>query len=109
MNIKEFSIRCSLFFISSLFIFSCSIAPNHGLILTQVSYPGEFNSENDVLDKKEGIGCQVSILGLVSVGDASAGGVAREYAISKISTTDYKFTGILYPVYGRLCIFVRGE
>ncbi|MCG9876079.1 MAG: TRL-like family protein [Leptospiraceae bacterium] len=105
--------RIFILFSNALFIGlllnSCAVAPNHGLILTQVSYPGEFNAENDVLDKKEGMACQVSFFGLIALGDISVGSVAREFAIAKVSTTDYNFTGILYPAYGRLCIFVRGE
>ncbi|NCN11370.1 MAG: TRL-like family protein [Leptospira sp.] len=107
---KSMKLGIQYLILLSLFLcFSCAVAPTHGLFYTKVAYPGDFNSENDVLDKKAGSSCQVSFLGLITYGDISAGGVAREYAISKISSTDYVFTGIVYPAYGRLCIIVRGE
>lgn len=109
MILNKIFILISNALIIGFLLSSCAVAPNHGLILTQVSYPGEFNAENNVLDKKEGMGCQVSFFALITLGDASVGSVAREFAITKVSTTDYNFTGILYPAYGRLCIFVRGE
>lgn len=98
-----------LFLCLGLFHLNCAIAPTHGLVYTNVSFPGEFNSENDVLVRRTAEGCQIHLLGLVSLGDASPGSIARRNEIRRIATIDHRFTGILFPVYGKYCTRIGGD
>lgn len=97
------------FFILLVSLSHCAIGPTHGIIWTETRFPGEFNTENTIVAKRFGTGCLTSVLGLISLGDAGAGGVARENGISRIATIDHSFTAILFPLYGRYCTIVGGE
>ncbi|WCL47761.1 TRL domain-containing protein [Leptospira sp. GIMC2001] len=91
------------------FLSNCAIGPNHGAIYTDIRYPGEFNIDNQVLGSKSGQACQYMLFGLITVGDSSAGGIARKFGILRLATIDYRFRGIFYPVYGQFCTEVTGE
>jgi hypothetical protein len=93
----------------SLSISHCAFGPTHGVIWTETKFPGEFNTENTIVAKRFGKGCLTSVLGLISLGDAGAGSVARENGISRIATIDHSFTALLFPLYGRYCTIVGGE
>ncbi|MCC5814447.1 MAG: TRL-like family protein [Leptospira sp.] len=106
--------KCSIYCLLALtigtfFHASCAIAPTHGLLYTNTNFPGEFNTNNDVLAKRYGTGCQSHYLGLVSIGDAAAGSIAKKHEIRRIATVDHSFTGILFPLYGKYCTIVGGD
>lgn len=90
-------------------LFSCAIAPTHGLLYTYTQFPGTFNPANDVLPIRKAEGCQYSILGLIAFGNSEAGAIARNHEIRRIATIDYSFLGILFPLYGKFCTIVRGD
>ncbi|MCB1179497.1 MAG: TRL-like family protein, partial [Leptospiraceae bacterium] len=58
-----------------LLIFN-NCGPLNGALVTNTTYAGEYNQNNDVKSEKTAEGCQVSYLGLVGLGDAGAGSIA---------------------------------
>lgn len=88
---------------------NCAIGPVHGWFYTNTEFPGEYNPQNNVLATKISRGCATSYLGLVSLGDASAGSVAKIGGIEKIATIDHSTFSVLGPVYQSYCTIVYGE
>jgi hypothetical protein len=101
-----------MFFIYSIIILaltSCAIGPTSGILFTNNSFAGEFNPSNKVKSIKTGEGCQWSVLGLVSYGNAGAGKIAYEYKIERIATIDHSTLNILVGLFQNYCTIVTGE
>ncbi|MCE9500030.1 MAG: TRL-like family protein [Leptospira sp.] len=88
---------------------ACAIGPTHGMLFTNNDFPGEFNPANNVKSVKTGYGCQISILGLVSVGNAAAGQIAFDSKIERIATIDHSTINVLSVLFARYCTIVTGE
>ncbi len=89
--------------------YSCATGPTHGFIFTNNDFPGEFNPNNDVKAVKSAEGCQHAILGLVTLGDAGAGQVAKDNKIERIATIDHSTISFLTGIYRSYCTKVTGE
>lgn len=67
----------------------------------------EVITENTV-GTKSGEGCETSILGWVTTGDASVQTIAAKAGITKVASVDHKHTNIL-GIYAKYCGVVTGE
>ncbi len=83
--------------------------PVNGLLFTENLFPGEFNQANDVKSDKKGEGCITQVLFLAMWGDASAGGVAMENGIKRISHIDHRTLNAGLGTFSRYCTIVYGE
>ncbi|HMY67499.1 MAG TPA: TRL-like family protein [Leptospiraceae bacterium] len=98
------------YFIIIAVIFSrCAIGPVNGALFTDTNFPGQFNSENNVAPDRSSSGCQHSILGLFSWGDAGAGSTAHRNGITKIAVIDHSAFSVLFSAYRNYCTKVTGE
>lgn len=82
--------------------------PVHGLFFTQNKFPGEINPANDVPSTKRAEGCLHYIFFFIMWGDASAGSIALQNKIKRISSIDHS-TLSAFGIYGNYCTIVRGE
>jgi hypothetical protein len=59
---------------------------------------------------KKGEACVLNILSLVTIGDASIDKAKRDGGITQVSSVDHDIFGIniLYLVFGKTCVVVRG-
>jgi hypothetical protein len=94
---------------SSLALGGCAVGPTHGLLWTDIEYPSQWNAQNSVPSLREAEGCQIQVFTLFTLGKAGAGEIAFQSGIRRIATIDQRFTGFLYPVYGRYCTIVTGD
>ncbi|PJZ46387.1 TRL-like family protein [Leptospira brenneri] len=104
--------KMKLVFVSLLSVFlfaNCAVGPTHGLVFSSTKFAGTFNPENNVKATKEAKGCQLTILHLISVGDAGAGLIANKNGISKIATIDHSSLSILTGLFRNYCTIVTGE
>ncbi|MCB1174482.1 MAG: TRL-like family protein [Leptospiraceae bacterium] len=81
----------------------------HGLAGTYTVYPGEFQPANDVAFEQEAEGCQHSFLGLVALGHASVGYIAKENRIGRIAIVDHAALVLWSGIYTRYCTIITGE
>lgn len=110
MTNTKFRISLVILTFFVMWLFShCAVAPTHGLIYTETVFPGEFNPHADIKAKRYAKGCQFHLFGMVSMGDAGAGSIARKNEIRRIATIDHSFTGFLFPVFGKYCTIVGGD
>ncbi|OJH40836.1 hypothetical protein BON30_07845 [Cystobacter ferrugineus] len=68
----------------------------------------EFINEQARLGNKSAEGCVMSILGIVTTGDATASDAARKANITRITHVDHKFENIL-GIYAKYCVTVFGD
>ncbi|EOQ90397.1 TRL-like family protein [Leptospira yanagawae serovar Saopaulo str. Sao Paulo = ATCC 700523] len=104
--------KMKIVFISLLSVFlfaNCAIGPTHGFLYNSTKFAGTINPENNVKAVKEAKGCQLTILYLVSVGDAGAGLIANKNGISKIATIDHSSFSLLTGLFRNYCTIVSGE
>ncbi|RHX77745.1 TRL-like family protein [Leptospira yasudae] len=87
---------------------NCSVGPLHGSWFTNVNFPGEINTSNNVASVKKAEGCAQTILHLVSWGEAGAGQIALDNKISKIASIDHSAFNVL-GIYKSYCTIVSGE
>ena len=87
----------------------CAVGPVNGLIYSETRFAGEFNSANDVKYVKEGKSCLHNILGMITLGSASAGRVAQNSGIKRIALIDHSTLNVFQILYGRYCTHVYGE
>ncbi|MCG3175022.1 MAG: hypothetical protein GMKNLPBB_03356 [Myxococcota bacterium] len=80
-----------------------------------VTNAGIFNSTSanervteNAIGSKTGEGCAMSILGIVTLGDASVREAAKKGGISKVGTVDHNHMNIL-GVYANYCVVVSGD
>lgn len=97
-----------LLFILFLFYFNCASGPVGGLLFTSTEYAGEVNSDNSIPIIAEARGCQISLLGIFSVGDSSAGQIASNSGIRRIATIDHSVFSILHIAFVRNCTIITG-
>lgn len=94
----------------ALFFFQlhCASGPVGGLLFTYNEYAGEVNPDNSIPSIAEAKGCQISLLGLFSVGDSSAGQIAFNSGIRRIATIDHSVFSILHIAFVRNCTIITG-
>ncbi|WP_425593158.1 TRL-like family protein [Leptospira licerasiae] len=90
-------------------MFNCATGPVNGSLFTSVSFPGEFNTANNVSPVKKAESCTKSVLGLFTWGDSGAGTIALENKITKISAIDHSTMTVLNFIYREYCTIVTGE
>ena len=96
-------------YILILFLFcNCASGPVGGLLYTNVEFAGEVNYDSSIPILAESRGCQISILGLFSVGDSSAGQIAMNTGIRRIATIDHSILSILHIAYVQNCTIITG-
>ncbi|MCB1192379.1 MAG: TRL-like family protein [Leptospiraceae bacterium] len=100
--------RQILFLCMIFFLGNCAVGPVSGVLFTSNKFAGEINTTNVVPPFVTATGCQHSILGLVSFGNAGAGDIANNKGIQRIATIDYSTFSILQVVYSRYCTIVTG-
>ncbi|WP_425460800.1 TRL-like family protein [Leptospira langatensis] len=88
---------------------NCANGPVGGFLFTGTTFPGEFNTLNNVSPTKKAEGCTRSVLGLITWGDSGAGQIALENGITKIATIDHSTMSVLTLVYRDYCTIVAGE
>lgn len=87
---------------------ACIPGPSKGFLYTGTKFQGA--AARDVVpETKEAEGCMTSILLLGAWGNASAGAIAQEAGITRISKVDHKSFGILVPIFRRFCTVVKGS
>jgi hypothetical protein len=77
-----------------------------GTIYADVSYANE-PTDNDV-GRKKGEACAISILGLVTTGDAGIKTAAEAAGITQIASVDATYTNVL-GIYSKYCTVVSGD
>jgi hypothetical protein len=87
---------------------NCASGPVHGLIFTYNDYAGEMNADRTIPASIQSIGCQYSVLGLMSFGNSGAGQIAYDKGIKRISSIDYSVLSILTIFFNRNCTIVTG-
>ena len=97
-------------FVSIIVLTGCQtpMTPQGGLLVTSASYPHFQAVVDGDLGSRTGESSCVSILGLVSVGDASVERAARSSGITKIKTVDHHFLQVL-GLYSQYKTIVTGE
>ena len=90
------------------FNLNCASGPVGGLLYTNNDYAGEVNPDNSIPSIAEAKGCQISLLGLFSVGDSSAGQIASNSGIRRIATIDHSVFSILHIAFVRNCTIITG-
>ena len=90
------------------FNFNCAVGPVSGLIYTNNEYAGEVNPDNSIPIIAEARGCQISLFGIFSVGDSSAGQIAFNNGIQRIATIDHSVFSILQIAFVRNCTIITG-
>jgi hypothetical protein len=91
-----------------LLCFHCASGPVGGLLFTNSDYSGEVNPDTSIPILAEARGCQISILGIFSVGDSSAGQIASNYGIRRIATIDHSVFSVLHIAFVRNCTIITG-
>lgn len=100
----------SKYFIMIIILFSrCAIGPVNGALFTNTDFPGQFNTDSSVGTDRSASGCQHSVLGLISWGDAGAGSTAHRNGIRKIAAVDHSTFSVLFSAYRNYCTKVTGE
>ncbi|PNV75251.1 TRL-like family protein [Leptospira inadai] len=103
--------RMILFLIFILFagsVSNCAVGPVYGYLYTSTSFPGELNVSNAVTPAKKGQSCMTSFAGLVTWGSSSAGKLALENKITRISTIDHS-TKSYVGLIRKYCTIIAGE
>ena len=90
-----------------MFLSSCAVTPHMPgvLVLTKGNVTTTLVKKPA---KKTGSACTISILGLVTVGNASIDSAIKKGKIKKVSYIDNSYKNIL-GVYQQYCTLVRGE
>jgi len=84
------------------------VVPPVGQVYNDFTAPLDTNVNNTEMGSKQGESSCYSILGLVSLGDASISTAAKNGKISKVMHADYKYFNIL-GVYQEYTTVVYGE
>ncbi|TGL78712.1 TRL-like family protein [Leptospira yasudae] len=93
----------------SVLLSNCSaVGPLYGGIVSNITFPGEINSSNNVASTKKAEGCVHTVLSLVTWGEAGAGQTALDNKISKIASIDHSAFNI-FGIYRSYCTIVSGE
>jgi hypothetical protein len=103
----------SLIFAAPLLLSGCAAGfafSAHGTPLGALYAEAASNEQvsDNAIGTKTGEACAKSILGLITLGDASVATAARAAGIAKISVIDHNVTNIL-GVYATYCVVVHGE
>ncbi|MBH9970282.1 MULTISPECIES: TRL-like family protein [unclassified Commensalibacter] len=69
---------------------------------------GPISATDHTVTSKKGASCAHNLLGIVASGDASIDSAKKKAGITKVSSVDYKTTGI-FPFYGKTCVNIKGE
>ncbi|WP_078125118.1 TRL-like family protein [Leptospira alexanderi] len=93
----------------SVFLSNCATGPQQGLVVTNITFPGEINPSNNISTVKKAEGCAHNILYLVTWGNAAAGQIALDNKISRIANIDHSTFSVLGHVYSNYCTIVSGE
>jgi hypothetical protein len=108
MKLKIFNLLIMLGFL--LFTAtSCATGPVGSLLFNYTYFPGEVNTTGELVTTKKATGCSYSALGLFSWGDSSAGGIAMENGITRITFVDHHAVNVLVLLYREYCTTVLGE
>ena len=94
---------------SNCLIYNQTTGPTTGLMLTINRFPGQFNPNNDVKSTKNATGCLYNFSYLFTWGNASAGSLALENKIQRISTIDHYTANSFSGVYNVYCTTIYGE
>ncbi|HBS07029.1 MAG TPA: TRL-like family protein [Leptospiraceae bacterium] len=88
---------------------ACVTGPSSGFLFSKTKFAGEINPSNEVSASVSAEGCQHQILGLVAIGEAGAGQIARDNDIRRIATVDHSSLNVLIMLYRNYCTIVTGE
>ncbi|MBP7284666.1 MAG: TRL-like family protein [Leptospiraceae bacterium] len=91
-----------------LLVLNCASGPVGGLLYTNTEYAGEVNPDSSIPILAEAKGCQISVLGIFSVGDSSAGQIAMNSGIRRIATIDHSIFSILHIAFVQNCTIITG-
>lgn len=98
----------NLLVLFSFLVFNCASGPVGGLLYTNTEYAGEVNPDSSIPILAEAKGCQISVLGIFSVGDSSAGQIALDSGIRRIATIDHSMLSILHIGFVQNCTIITG-
>ncbi|MEQ8353277.1 MAG: TRL-like family protein [Leptospiraceae bacterium] len=88
---------------------ACVTGPSSGFLFSKTTFAGEINPSNEVSADVSAEGCQHQVLGLIALGEAGAGQIARDNDIRRIATVDHSSLNILTVLYRNYCTIVTGE
>lgn len=84
------------------------LTPAQGLLVTATSYPHFQAAVNGELGSRSGESSAVTVLWVVTVGDASVERAARSAGIKRIATIDHNYLNVL-GLFSRYATIVTGE
>lgn len=84
------------------------VVPPMGFVFTNTRAPMDIDLNNTDLGSKRGTAESVSILGLVSIGDASIYAAAKSNNITTVKHADYEMFNVL-GIYSRFTTIVWGD
>lgn len=85
------------------------VVPPTAFIFTNIDAPLDTDFQATTLGTKRGESSCMSILGIVSLGDASAAKAAQNGNIATIRSADYKYMSVLGALYTQYTTVVLGD
>jgi hypothetical protein len=98
-----------LYFCTSGCVVQAPVVPPLAFLYTSIEAPLDLDFHNTPPGRRRGESSCVSILGLVSFGDAGIQAAAKQGGLERIDGADYKFLSVLGPVFTKYSTVVYGE
>ena len=111
-NFRWLKLPISTCFLGTLWLAGCMVAPvvpPIGGVFNNTVAPLDVDMEATKLGSRQGESSCFSILGLVSIGDASINAAAKNGGITTIQHADYKYMNVFFGVFQEYTTIVYGE
>lgn len=91
-------------------LYHAPVIPPQGIAFAHVSAPIDTNAEaTPTANMRSGEASTLTVLGLVSLGDASVQAAAREGGLRVVHHVDYEYKNVFFYFYQRFTIRAYGE